>query len=347
MCEPALCPIRLGSTIVPMRIVFFGSGAFGLPTLQHLSQRHEIFGVVTQPDKPAGRGGKLTPTPIGEWAATNLKSVPIIKPVRVKEPTIVEQIRAIPADAWVVIAFGQKLPKSLLEGRFAINLHASLLPRWRGAAPINAAILGGDTETGNSVITLADRMDAGQILGTSKRAIDPLMTAGELHDLLALDGPLLVDRVLADFAANRLAPVTQDESLVTIATKLGKDDDHVDYTQRADFVRRQVHALTPWPGVSAAIVPPKAGTPAQPGPAGAPIQIKVRRVRPIAGTHQEEPGALLDIPGGVVACGQQTRLQLLEVQPPGRTVMSWADFVRGSGRGIVPGARIVPARELV
>ncbi|HVU63936.1 MAG TPA: formyltransferase family protein, partial [Phycisphaerales bacterium] len=199
----------------------------------------------------------------------------------------------------VVIAFGQKLPRSLLEGRFAINLHASLLPRWRGAAPINAAILAGDTETGNSVITLADRMDAGQILGAHTRPIDPLMTAGELHDLLALDGPLLVERVLSDFAANRLNPVVQDENLVTIATKLGKSDDNVDYAQKADFVRRQVHALTPWPGVTAAIIPP--GPAAQPGGSFRPIQIKVRRVRPTPGTHQEEPGVLLDVAGGIVA----------------------------------------------
>jgi methionyl-tRNA formyltransferase len=328
-----------------MRIVFFGSGAFGLPTLQHLSQRHEIFGVVTQPDKPAGRGGKLSPTPIGEWSATHLSGVPIIKPARVGEPGVIEQIRSIPADAWVVIAFGQKLPRSLLEGRFAINLHASLLPRWRGAAPINAAILAGDTETGNSVITLADRMDAGQILGAHTRPIDPLMTAGELHDLLALDGPLLVERVLSDFAANRLNPVVQDENLVTIATKLGKSDDNVDYAQKADFVRRQVHALTPWPGVTAAIIPP--GPAAQPGASFRPIQIKVRRVRPTPGTHQEEPGVLLDVAGGIVACGQHTCLQVLEVQPPGRNVMPWADFVRGAGRGIVPHSRFIAARELL
>jgi methionyl-tRNA formyltransferase len=320
-----------------MRIVFFGSGAFGLPTLQHLAQRHEIFGVVTQPDKPAGRGGKVTPTPVGEWAAAHLRNLPVIKPAKVGDPAIIEEIRAIPADAWVVIAFGQKLPRALLESRFAINLHASLLPRWRGAAPINAAILGGDTQTGNSIITLADRMDAGHILGQSHRPIDPLMTAGELHDLLALDGPLLVERILGDFAANRLNPIAQDETLVTIATKLGKSDDHVDYTQKADFVRRQVHALTPWPGVTAAILSP-------PAP---PIHIKVRRVRPIPFALQAEPGTVVDLPTGIIACGQHSHLQVLEVQPPNRNTMSWSDFVRGAGRAIALHSRVVPARELL
>jgi methionyl-tRNA formyltransferase len=315
-----------------------------LPTLEHLARRYQIACVVTQPDKPAGRGGALTPTPIGQWAATQLPDIPIVKPVRVNDLAIVQQIRAFPADAWVVIAFGQKLSRTLLEGRFAINLHASLLPRWRGAAPINAAILGGDTETGNTVITLADRMDAGLILGASRRDIDPLTTAGELHDLLAADGPALVESMLESHAAGALRPQTQDESLVTIASKMSRSDDHVDFTQRADFVRRQVHALTPWPGVSSAIVPPEAAA-RSPNPS-TPIQIKLRRVQPLPGVHQQDPGTLLDIPGGVVACAQHTQLRILEVQPPGRNAMRWEDFARGAGRAIVPGSRLVPAREL-
>jgi methionyl-tRNA formyltransferase len=328
-----------------MRLIFFGSGAFGLPTLERLAARHQIACVVTQPDKPAGRGGSLTPTPIGQWAASHLASVPLLKPAKVNEPTLVERIRSFTADAWVVIAFGQKLSRTLLEGRFAINLHASLLPRWRGAAPINAAILGGDTQTGNSVITLADRMDAGTILGTSRRTIDPLATAGELHDLLAGDGPSLVESVLAQHAAGTLSPQLQDDSLVTIASKLSKGDDHVDFTQKADFVRRQVHALTPWPGVTIAIVGPDPDLPHPTGPKP-PILIKLRRVQPIQGDHQQNPGTILDLPGGIVACAQGTILKLLEVQPPGRTAMRWEDFARGGGRAIVPGSRLVPAREL-
>src|SRR5690349_7743224 len=119
-----------------MRIVFFGSGAFGLPTLEHLAARRTITGVVTQPDKPAGRGGKLSPTPVGAWAAQHLPGIPLLKPPKVNEPDVVNEIRALPADAWVVIAFGQKLSQALLRDHFAINLHASLLPRWRGASPI-------------------------------------------------------------------------------------------------------------------------------------------------------------------------------------------------------------------
>lgn len=331
-----------------MRVVYFGSGAFGLPTLEHLAKRHTVVGVVTQPDKPAGRGGKLTPTPIAQWVSEHLPQIPMIKPPKSSDPLVVEQIRAWLADAWVVIAFGQKLSKALLADRFAINLHASLLPRWRGAAPINAAILGGDSVTGNSVITLADRMDAGLILGQTTRDITPLTTAGELHDLLAKDGPELVEQVLQQHAQGKLLPHGQDESLVTIATKLSRSDDNVEFRQKADFVRRQIHALTPWPGVTAAVVPsgfdsvavkPESGSPQ-------PIVLKVLRVQPIAGDHQEDPSTLVNTKDGIVACGQHTLLQLLEVQPPGKKPMAWADFVRGQGRSIAAGWKLVPAREI-
>ena len=135
-----------------MRIVFFGSGAFGLPTLAALAREHELCGIVTQPDRPAGRGGLVTPTPVGEWAQSWLgtdaehSATPVIKPERVNEPSVVAHLRDLGADAWVVIAFGQKLGARLLDGVFAINLHASLLPRWRGAAPIHHAVMSGDAE---------------------------------------------------------------------------------------------------------------------------------------------------------------------------------------------------------
>src|SRR5690606_13590825 len=199
-----------------LRVLFLGAGAFGIPTLDALSRAHDLVGVVTQPDRPAGRGKKLTPSPIGQWAAEHVGgAAPLIKAQNVNDPETAASVRALNADAWVVIAFGQKLGAPLVEGVFAINLHASLLPRWRGAAPINHAVWAGDAQTGNSVITLADRMDAGLVLAQSRRNIDPGVTAGELHDLLAQDGPALVLRVLDDLANDRLDPQTQDEALVT------------------------------------------------------------------------------------------------------------------------------------
>ena len=303
-----------------MRLVFFGSGAFGLPTLEALSKHHDIVAVVTQPDKPAGRGSPLTPTPIGAWAVANLPGAHVLKPQKVNAPDTVEFIRDLGADAWVVIAFGQKLSPALLQGVFAVNLHASLLPRWRGAAPINAAIIAGDEVTGNSVITLADRMDAGQILGTSRRPIDDRVTAGEMHDLLSADGAELMLNVLNAHRRDKLEPRTQDEAAVTLAGKFTKADGRVDWTQPARTCLRRIHGLTPWPGVTVTFRD-------QP--------MKLLRASLPGGTHNAPPGSIIDIDDGTIACGGGTVLKLVEVQPAGSRAMLWADF--SCGRRPKPG----------
>jgi methionyl-tRNA formyltransferase len=261
----------------------------------------------------------------------------VFRPERVGRAEVTAELRGLAgpgkggADAWVVIAFGQKLPAALLEGVFAVNLHASLLPRWRGAAPINAAILAGDAVTGNSVITLADRMDAGLVLGQSQRAIGPQMTAGELHDLLAADGPALVERVLSEHAGGTLRPLAQDEALVTIATKLSKESGEIDFHQPADFLRRQVHAMTPWPGATVSFQ-------------GKPLKLlRVEEVAAQDAAGAVESGAVVDVERGVVGCGGATALRLLEVQPAGKRPMSWADFARG--RRIERGDMMRPAGE--
>ncbi len=295
-----------------MRIAFLGAGAFGLPTLESLASGHQIVGVVTQPDRPAGRGRELAPTPIGAWCAAHAPGVPLLKPADVNAPEVMAEVRGWPAEAWVIIAFGQKLSNPLIEGRFAINLHASLLPRWRGAAPINAAILAGDEVTGNSVITIADRMDAGLVLGQSRRAIDPGVTAGELHDALAGDGPALMLSVLEDFARGRVSEQKQDETLVTRAKKLSRADAWLDFSRPAVEARRRVHGLTPWPGVSVNI---------------AGVEAKLLRVRDEAG-GASSPGTL-DAREGTIACGNGTALRVLEVQPAGGKPMAWPAFARG------------------
>ncbi len=316
-----------------MDIVFFGSGEFGLPTLQALAKSHTVRCVVTQPDKPAGRSRVLTPTPIGAWAAGALPGVPVLKPDNVNETSVLQQVRAFPARAWVVIAFGQKLSRPLLEGRFAVNLHASLLPRWRGAAPINHAVLAGDAETGNSVITLADRMDAGEVLAQSRRAVTPLLTAGDLHDLLARDGPALMLDVLRRFEAGTLEPAVQDESRVTLAGKLSREDSWVDFSDEAEVCRRRIHALTPWPGVAVTLNA---------------VELKLLRAhaetdnRGNPALHSNLgalPGELLDRDAGLIACGDGTMLRLLEVQPAGKRPMSWHAFAMG--HPVQPGDRLL------
>jgi methionyl-tRNA formyltransferase len=308
-----------------VNIVYFGSGAFGLPTVEALAAEHAITAVVTQPDRKAGRGGKMTPTPIGAWADEHLPGVPLLKPEKVGEPEIRDRVRAFEADAWVIIAFGQWLPPELLTDRFAINLHASLLPRWRGAAPINAAIVAGDTETGNSVITLARKMDAGLVLGQSRRPVEPTQTFAELHDLLALDGPELVGDVLARHASGTLEPVTQDESRVTLAPKFGRTDAAIDLRDPAEISRCKVNGYSPRPGVTVSFR----------GEA-----LKLLRADSQGLDGASEPGEIVDPSRGLVACGPGTALRLIDVQPAGRKPMPWVDFARG--RSVDVGDRIEP-----
>ncbi len=307
-----------------MDLAFFGSGAFGLPTLRALAERHRVAAVVTQPDRPSGRGGRVTPTPVGAWAVEHLPAARLLKVERVNDAEAVKEVRGARARAFVVIAFGQKMGRALLDGVFAINLHASLLPRWRGAAPINAAILAGDSETGNSVIGVAERMDAGPIFGQWRWPIDPMLTAGELHDVLAGEGPALVLGVLDEFERGSASPVEQDESRATPAPKLTKADGWVDFSHGAEACRRRIHGLTPWPGVTVTLR----------GEA-----IKLLRVQPAGADGGElEPGSIVDAAFGLVSCGG-TLLRVLEAQAAGRRAMDWDEFVRG--RRIESGDRLI------
>jgi len=297
-----------------VKLVLIGSGAFGGPTFERLASLHEIPLVVTQPDRPAGRGRKLTPTPVGAWAeGAGLETLKTGDASGVDR----ERIRSVVANAWVVIAFGQKLSPGLLEDRFAVNLHASLLPRWRGAAPINHAVLGGDGVTGNSVITLAERMDAGLVLGQSERRIAADQTAGDLHDLLAGDGPGVVERVLTEWGKGTLEGREQDESLVTLAPKLDKSrDGWVDFSADADACRRRINGLSPWPGVTVRL-------------RGEPL--KLLRAEEAGGdAEQAEAGTVLDAQGGVVACGSGA-VRVLEAQAPGKPMMEWARVAQSLG----------------
>jgi len=264
------------------------------------------------------------PTPIGRFAQVSIGEVALFKPENTNAADVRAAIGAIYADAWVVIAFGQKLGAELLEGVFAINLHASLLPRWRGAAPINAAILAGDAETGNSVITLANRMDAGVVLGQSRRSIAEGDTAGWLHDALAQDGPALVLDVLSRFDAGHVEEQVQDESQVTLAPKLGRQDGWVDFSDSAQVGRCRVNGLSPWPGVTASF-------------RSEPLKLLgAERVAPNS-ERDSEPGTIVDAVAGIVACGDGA-LRLLDVQTPGKRAMGWDAFARG--RHVERGERI-------
>lgn len=307
-----------------MDVVFLGSGAFGVPTLEMLAREHRVTGIVTQPDRKAGRGGKLTPTPVGEWAAVNLPDVPIIKPEKINTDEARAIVRGWKSDAWVVIAYGQYLGQKLLADRWAINLHASRLPRWRGAAPINAAIVAGDTQTGNSVITIDREMDAGAVLAQSERAIEPDQTAAMLHDALSHDGPELVRRVLRERVAGCETYMTQDPTQITIAPKMSKSDGVVDFSMQARLVAARINGLNPWPSISVGF---REET------------IKINRAEPWGVSSQEESGTVIDVQEGLIACGDGGSVRLLEVQAQGKRAMDWKAFA--NGRSVVRGERLI------
>ncbi len=300
-----------------MRIVFFGSGAFGLPTLAALAARHEVSLVVSQPDRPAGRGRSLTPTPIAGWAAE--QGIAVRKPEDVNRSEEIAAIHAVGAQAFVVIAFGQKLAPPLLSGQFAINLHASLLPAYRGAAPINWAMIDGCAETGVSVISLAERMDAGLVYERVATPIDPLENAGELHDRLAALGPAAVLAVLERLDRGGPSAVggeRQDEARVSKARKLRKEDGWLDLaTLDAPAARARIHGLTPWPGCDVLLGGQK---------------LRLLRVREVAAGG--EPGTVTA--ARTIAC-KRGGLELLSLQPEGGRPMS-LDAYR-NGRPFEPG----------
>jgi len=296
-----------------MRIIFTGSGEFGIPTLAALVDAgHEIF-VYTQPDRPAGRGRKLTPTPVGRFAAE--------RGLRVVATGNLNAENLPAADLMVVIAFGQKIaPPAVNHAKLgSVNLHASLLPKYRGAAPINWAILKGETETGNSVIRLAERMDAGAVLAQSKLLIGETETGGELHDRLAVDGVKLVFRTIEEVQSGGAREIAQDDSRATMAPKLSRQSALIDWDGWGEEIGRKIRGLSPWPGCRVRM---------RDAAGGEGVVVTLLRARAAGDEEQRwHPGEIaLD---GCVACGHGA-VEILEIQPDGKRPMSFADFRRGN-----------------
>src|SRR6266403_4143941 len=233
-----------------MRIVFIGTGEIGVPTLQALlrSSEHRLTGVVTQPDKPAGRTQQIKPPPIKRALAGTKMS--ILQPVRIKNREAIEEVRALRPDVIVVMAYGQILPRDVLEiPKIAcLNLHASLLPRWRGAAPIQAAIAAGDPETGITVMYMDEGLDTGDILLQRRIDIRSNDTGGSLHERLAQIAPDALLHSLRLFVEGSAPRIPQDNSLATYAPKLKREEGKIDWSEPADAIERKIRAFNPWPG---------------------------------------------------------------------------------------------------
>jgi methionyl-tRNA formyltransferase len=230
------------------RIVFMGTPEFAIPTLSVLIEQHVVVGVVTQPDRPAGRKNELKAPPVKELALAY--GIPVIQPEKLREPQAKEQLKAWGADLFVVAAFGQLLPQSVLDMPkvACINVHGSLLPRWRGAAPIQASIRAGDAETGVTIMLMDAGLDTGDMLTKRAFPILPTDTAQTIHDTMSKVGAELLLETLPPFLRGEIMPQKQDESLVTIAPQIEKEEGRIQWANSAIQIERTMRAFTPWPG---------------------------------------------------------------------------------------------------
>jgi methionyl-tRNA formyltransferase len=313
-----------------MKIAFFGSGAFGIPSLEALVRAgHHLLGIVTQPDRPAGRGKHEMPTPVAQWALAH--DLRVVRTADANSAQVVGLIKDWAPECLVVIAFGQKMSNDLLATAplRGINLHASLLPKYRGAAPINWAVISGDPTAGVSVIEVGPVMDAGVILGQAQTPIGNAETAGELHDRLALLGaPVLAD-VVEKLAGGGVERVIQDESRATRARKLSREMAWVDFTQTAQLVSARIRGLSPWPGVQVEL------TDAGGRPRGQATILKCQATPATAAHGPAELGQVLA--DRSVACGTGS-LEILHIQPAGKKMMELPAFA--NGYGFAAGARL-------
>jgi methionyl-tRNA formyltransferase len=298
-----------------------GSGEIGLVTLRWLadSPTVDLVGVVTQPDKPVGRSQTLSPPPPKKLAAS--LGLPVLQPTKVRRPEELDRISELSPDLIVVMAYGQILPKRLLDmpTLACLNLHASILPRHRGAAPIQASILAGDRNTGLTVMYMAEGLDTGDILLTSQIAIRRRETGGSLHDRLAILGPEALASAVELLLSDKALRATQDESKATYAAKLDRESGRIDWSQDCWFLDRLIRAMNPWPGAFTLVRTPGDGV----------KKLKIHRALPfhrISGNRGAVHG--VGDRGILVGCGQGALL-LLEVQLEGKRRMNALEFVRG------------------
>lgn len=305
-----------------LRLVFAGTPEFAAEHLKALLDTpHQIVAVYTQPDRPAGRGQKLMPSPVKQLALQH--GLPVLQPPTLRDPAAQEELRALAPDLMVVVAYGLILPQVVLDipRLGCINSHASLLPRWRGAAPIQRAVQAGDAESGVTVMQMEAGLDTGPMLLKVTTPITAGDTGGSLHDRLAQLGPQAVVQAIAGLAAGTLQGEVQDDALATYAHKLNKDEARIDWNRPADELERLVRAFNPWPICHSTLD-------------GQPL--KVLAAEPAEGRGQ--PGQVLDASkdGLTVACGEGA-LRLTRLQLPGGKPLAFADLYNSRREQFAPG----------
>lgn len=309
-----------------MRIVFMGTPDFAVPSLKALVEAgHEICGVFTQPDKPKNRGMKLQATPVKEYALS--AGLPVFQPAKMRDGEALEILRALKPDLIAVAAYGKLLPVDILElpRLGCVNVHSSLLPKYRGAAPINWAILNGEDETGVTIMYMAEGMDTGDILAQAKTPIDINENAAQLFARLADMGARLLVDTVAGLEAGKIKPIPQDSAKATHAPMLSKEQSPLDWTRTARQLHDQVRGLYPWPAAAAVMDG---------------IRCKVLRTALTEETTGSIPGTVLqaDKKGLRVACGDGGVLDILELQPDGKKAMAASAFLLG--HPVAPGTTL-------
>ncbi len=292
----------------PLKIVFMGTPDFAVPALQALiDSPHEVIAVYSQPPRPKGRGQKVVPSPVHALAGEH--GIPVYTPQSLKKGEALEEFKALNADVAVVAAYGLILPPAALEApRYGcLNIHASLLPRWRGAAPIQYAIWAGDAESGVTIMQMEEGLDTGPMIAKTTVPITPNTTSSMLHDQLAVQGAELILKVLENIEA--LKAEVQDNSLSTYASMLKKEDGLIDWSKPAAEIDRQIRALNPWPGTY---------TP----------DFKIKEALLTDEKTDRKPGTFLDKKGHI-ACGGGSVLQILKLQPAGKNPMDFASALNG------------------
>ena len=299
-----------------MNIIFMGTPEFSLPTLHKLYEsNHDILSVVTQPDRPKGRGRESTPSPVKQFALD--KKIPVLQPIKCTNLETVKTLGALNADVFIIVAFGQILDKNLLTlpHHFCINLHSSLLPKYRGAAPINWAIINGETETGVTTMKMNAGLDTGDILLSRKVPIRNKDDAQSLHDILAHQGSSLVLETLCQLDSGSLDATAQNSDLSSYAPKLTKDDGLIKWNQPAVKIHNLVRGLTPWPGAFSFLGSKR---------------FKICKTETKICDLPNQPGVILRISGHGIEVGtQKDRIVITELQPEGKKRMHVKSFLAG------------------
>lgn len=300
----------------PARIVFMGTPLFAAPSLRALIEGHHVVAVVTQPDKPRGRGLDTVPSPVKELATS--KAIPVLEPTKLRDESFIHQLKVLAPEVIVVVAYGKILPRSILAlpPGGCVNLHASLLPKYRGAAPINRAIINGEKETGNCTMLMDEGMDTGDVLLCERVPIGGDDTAEDLFKTLSTKGADLLRVTIDRLIEGSITPTPQDDSKATYAPMLKKEDGRIDWGKSAADIKNHLRGLYPWPGAFTAWK----GT----------LKVHKGRVADAEFQSGAEPGTIIEVTkeGILVACGMGV-FEITELQPENKKRMSAADFIKG------------------